>query len=328
MSESTTDIAQASRKPMHIGSYRVIGKIGQGGMGTVYKAIQTSIDRIVALKVLAPHLARDAQFVDRFLREARSAARLSHRNLVCVYDCGEQVLPARRADGTDGERTVYYFSMEYVEGCTLGEWVQRHGLPDEHDGLGLMRKLAVVLGYAHERNLVHRDVKPDNILIDAEGEPRLCDLGLAKPIDALVAADDDAATNRHDPARIDAGLTQVGTTLGTPRYMAPEQVTRAQIDGRTDLYALAATFFHVFTGRPLFVGDDGQSVGRMHLDRPPTPIRQLRKEFSRETEALLLEMLAKRPDRRPADAATVAARIDRIRAGAARAPGRGQPRPG
>ncbi len=270
-----------------VGGYQLISRLGRGGMGAVFKARQTSMDRVVALKILPPRLARDAQFVERFLREARAAGRLSHPNIVSGIDAGE-------ADG------YYYFAMEYVEGETLHELIKRQGQLDQSEALRLAAQIASALAHAHAHGLVHRDVKPQNVIVAADGTAKLCDLGLARSTEE------------------DQGLTATGTALGTPHYIAPEQVEgRGDVDRRADLYALGATLYHMLAGSPPFTAATGAKVMAMHLSEPPPPLGQAAPGVSPALAALVARLLEKEPDGRCQSAEEVAEDLEQIAAGRA-----------
>jgi len=226
----------------NIGKYRLIARIGQGGMGTVYKARQESLDKIVALKVLAPGLARQRDFVVRFIREAQASGRLNHRNVVLGFDAGE-------ADG------YYYFAMEFVDGESLKEILVRDGKLAARRALEITAAMASALEHAHQQNIVHRDIKPGNIFIAKDGTPKLGDLGLAKEI------------------RTDKSITQAGVPVGTPYYISPEQVRgQEDIDQRADVYALGATLYRMVAGVVPFDGPTGAVVMTRHLNDPvPDP---------------------------------------------------------
>ena len=181
-----------------IGGFEIIAKLGQGAMGAVFKARQVSVDRIVALKVLPRNLAKNENYVVRFLREAHAAAKLDHVNIVQGIDAGQ-------ADG------YHYFAMEFVDGNTLRDVLTAQGKLSEQHALEIARDVARALDCAHEAGLIHRDVKPDNVLIASDGTVKLADLGLAR-----------------ETERTDSGVTQVGTPLGTPNYISPEQVRGEQ----------------------------------------------------------------------------------------------------
>ena len=220
-----------------IGNFELIERIGQGGMGAVFKARQISMDRIVALKILPPRLAKQPTFIERFLREAHACARLSHPNIVSGIDVGE-----------DGG--VYYFAMEYVEGSSAKRLIREGGLPEEQV-LKIGRDIAGALAHAHRLGILHRDIKPDNILIDKDGTTKLCDLGLAR----LESQTED-----------EKSLTQDGTALGTPHYISPEQARGLRdLDAKTDLYSLGAMLYHLLTGKPMFDGDTSVVIMTKHL---------------------------------------------------------------
>ncbi|MFW6157985.1 MAG: protein kinase domain-containing protein [Planctomycetota bacterium] len=227
-----------------LGGFRIVRKIGQGGMGAVFQAVQESVDRPVALKVLPPRLARDKEYLGRFFREARAAARLNHPNVVQAIDAGE-------ADG------YYYFAMEYVEGPSVIELLQQGSMPRDQV-LRIARDIGRALEAAHGAGIVHRDVKPANILLASDGTAKLADLGLARE-----------TTSRA------TGLTQEGLAIGTPDYISPEQVRgEADVDGRTDIYSLGATLYHMLTGQPPYTGGSGNEVMAKHLSEPvPDPHR-------------------------------------------------------
>src|SRR5437773_277635 len=203
-----------------IPGYTLHGKIGQGGVGTVYKATQTSVNRLVAIKVLAPQATKDPSYVSRFFQEARAAGKLSHQNLIAAIDVGE-------ANG------LYYFVMEFVTGRSSREILNAEGPFDAPRALDLALQMCEALDYIHQHQLVHRDIKPENILLTPEGTVKLCDLGLAK-----------------STAAAEQSLTQEGIAVGTPYFMSPEQCRGDRdIDIRADLYSLGATLFFLVTGR-------------------------------------------------------------------------------
>jgi serine/threonine protein kinase len=255
--------AQAGRE--QIAGYRLTAVLGEGAMGTVYRAKQLSLDRDVAIKVLSPELADDPVFVERFLREAKAVARLNHTNIVSGIDVGE-------ADG------LKYFVMEHVDGNTVAFLLRRGGAIDEERALLLAQQVARALDHAYRNGLVHRDVKPENVLISRDGVAKLCDLGLAKLED-------------HGPA--DAAR------MGTPSYISPEQARgEADVDIRSDLYSLGATLFHMLTGRPPFAADTPALLLAKHLTEAAPSPRTLAPEVSPATETVVLRLLAKQPSER------------------------------
>jgi len=280
----TGDNAPA-RVPRIIAGFAILSKLGQGGMGAVFRARQVSMQRDVALKLLPPAMAAKPGFVERFQREARASAAISHHNLVHAIDVGR-----------DEASGLWYFAMELVDGPTLRQLMRRDGRIEERRALEIARGLAGALAVAHGAGIVHRDVKPENVLLTADGVPKLADLGLALDIET------------------GAGAQRAGRPLGTPLYMAPEQI-RGDLDSigpRTDLYALGATIFHVITGKPLFSGANPQAIMAAHLREPAPRADDVEPSISAGTAALIADLLAKDPDRRPADATTVVARIDQL----------------
>ncbi len=212
-------------QPVTIGDFQATTKIGQGGMGAVYRARQLSLDREVALKVLARHLVDDPKFVQRFKREAKVMARLDHPNIIRCYSIGE-------------EANLHYLAMEYVDGGSLQDLIDEHGKFSVADALFVTLCVADALRYAHDLNLVHRDIKPDNILLTKKGMVKVADLGLAKPV--------------HD----ELSMTASGVGAGTPHYMAPEQMRSARdVDCRADIYALGGMLYVMLTGKKPFEGE-------------------------------------------------------------------------
>lgn len=255
-------------KGYRVGNYELLAKIGEGGMGAVYRARQVPIDREVALKLLPPELARDREFIERFLREARATAKLNHPNIIAGIDVGQ-------ADG------YYYFAMEYVHGETLRCRIEREGPLSEREVAQIGAGIASALAHAHASGLIHRDVKPDNVLLDEEGTPKLADLGLVLG------------------SRDESSVTKTGSTVGTPHYIAPEQAAGdVKLDGRADMYALGCTLYHAATGNTPFDGPSSAVVMLKHLkDRMPHP-QQHEPELTDEFCAVLERMVARHRDDR------------------------------
>jgi serine/threonine-protein kinase len=267
-----------------IGDYELISKLGEGGMGAVFRAKQLSMDRDVAVKVLSPRNASNPDFRERFEREARAIARLNHPNIVTGIDAGH-------ADG------YYYFAMEFVDGETLGQYLRRKGGKlEEREALKLIRQVALALKHAHENNILHRDVKPDNILVDkGRGVAKLADLGLARE----AVADE-------------TGATRTGMALGTPFYMAPEQARGKDISAATDLYSLGGTLFHVLTGQIPFTGPSAAVIMARHItDAPPNP-RMLEPTVSHAAARLVTKCLQKNPSDRFLDADDFIKELDQV----------------
>ena len=261
--------APAKREKLtSLGEFELIKKLGAGGMGVVYKARQTSLDRLVALKVLAKHLAANPSFVERFYREARTMARLDHPNIVHGYAVGE-------------EHGWHYFAMEFVDGQTMEDWVERLGKISLGDALHIAERCADALSYAHERKLIHRDIKPGNILVSSDGKVKVADLGLAKALDD------------------DMSLTQSGTGMGTPYYMPPEQARNAKhVDGRSDIYALGATLYNLLTGKLPFDGETTVEVLEAKQKGDFQPARRINPEVPERLDLILDKTLAPDPDHR------------------------------
>lgn len=245
-----------------IPGFRIIRPIGEGGMASVFLALQESLDREVALKVMAPALAANAEFTDRFLKEGRITAKLSHPNLVTVYDIGSH-------------GTIYYLAAEFIPGGTLSERVDRGGM-SVADILDIACDVARGLDYAHQKGFVHRDVKPGNILFKQDGTAVLADFGIAKAMDAS------------------AGATMAGSSIGTPDYMSPEQARAEQVDGRSDLYSLGAVIFEMLVGHPPYQASDPFTVALMHVTQP---LPELDAEF-RWLQPLIDGLMAKVPANR------------------------------
>jgi len=248
-----------------IGNFELIERIGQGGMGAVFKARQLSMDRIVAVKVLPPRLAQQPMFIERFMREAHASAQLSHPNIVRGIDVGE-----------DGG--VYYFAMEYVEGSSAKSLIRPGGLP-EAQVVGIGIAIADALVHAHQQGILHRDIKPDNILIDQRGTPKLCDLGLAR---LEVQTEEEKS------------LTQDGTALGSPHYISPEQARgQSDLDSSTDLYSFGATLYHLLTGKTMFAGATSAVIMAQHLTSACPAPADRGVEASKGLVAILAKLLVK-----------------------------------
>ncbi len=250
-----------------IGPYRIEREIGRGGMATVYLAYHQRLERPVALKLLKESLQGDTELVDRFLFEARAAARLDHVNIVAIHDAGE-------VDGRD------YIAMEYVEGESLSEILHRVGGPLPLDfALSIVNQVGAALDYAHRRGIVHRDIKPSNILVKDNGHALLTDFGIAH-------------------AASMSSLTQAGTILGTPEYMSPEQAEGRLVDGRSDVYALAIVAYHVLSGQSPFRAETPQATLYAHVHQPLPDPRDLNPDLPQGITSVLRTAAAKDPAKR------------------------------
>ncbi|MCZ7649320.1 MAG: protein kinase [Planctomycetota bacterium] len=288
-----------SQPLQYLGGFELLEVIGRGGMGAVYKARQPNLNRIVALKILPPGAAsRDPAAVERFIREARVTARFNHPHVVQGIEVGR-----------DEATGLYYFAMEYVNGPNLKDLLRQAGAIEARRGLSIVRQVAEALAYARKLGIVHRDIKPDNVLLNSRGEAKLADLGLARQMSMA-----ETFTPSGEAPAADASLTQAGVTVGTPYYMPPEQARGRLdlLDVRSDLYALGATLYHMLAGRPPYQGRDSVSIMRKHIDAPIPRLLDVRPELDPEIGALVERMLQKDPGRRFQSPEDLIERIDAI----------------
>jgi serine/threonine-protein kinase len=252
--------------------YEILGTLGKGGMGVVYRARDRQLDEVVALKLLRPEaLAADPTLIDRFKQEIKLARRITHRNVLRTHDFGEA-------------GSVPYISMEFLEGVTLKDLIRNRGALPLGVGLSIAKQMCHGLGAAHDTGVVHRDIKPQNMLILPEsGELKIMDFGISRRTEV-------------EPGT--SGLTTAGTVMGTPDYMPPEQAQGKPADFRSDLYSLAVVFFETFTGKLPFRGDNPMAVVVAHIQQPPPKPRSVNPKLSTELEALILKGLAKDPAKR------------------------------
>jgi serine/threonine-protein kinase len=252
--------------------YTLERELGKGGMGWVFLAKDEQLGERVALKVIAAQLGANdpAAASERFRREVSSARKVTHPNVIRIHDLVE--------DGTQ-----LLLSMEYVDGITLQSYLGRVGALKLDEARHLFGQVCEGLNAAHLAGVIHRDLKPGNVLLDAEKRVKVIDFGLAK-------------------ASFLAGMTATGLILGTPEYMAPEQVRGLACDARSDLYSLGAMAYHALCGRPPFAGETPIAIGFQHVTEAPRPLRQLRPELPAEVETAVLRSLEKDPARRPTDA--------------------------
>lgn len=249
------------------GDFEVLDKLGRGGMGQVFKARQKSLDRLVAIKVLPLNLCKNEEFIGRFKREARLAGKFYHPNAIQVFDIGEN-------------RGQYYYIMEYVEGGNLKEKLAQDGRLNQNYVLSVLRQVLSVLKEAETLKIIHRDIKPDNIMLTSDGIVKLADLGLAREVND------------------NAGLTQQKIAIGTPHYMAPEQAQGKPVDMRADQYALGVTAFHLLTGRTPFTGKNNMEILVQHVKKPMIKPSSICPDISVFMDKLILKMTEKEPKNR------------------------------
>ncbi len=266
--------------------YELQQRIGRGGMADVFLARDLLLDRPVAIKVLFPEYAVDPNFVERFRREAQSAANLNHPNIVGVYDWGRYA-------------NTYYMAMEYVQGRTLADILRANGHVNSQQAAEIASEVAAALGFAHRNGVVHRDIKPANILIGSNGQVKVADFGIARAMNAPT----------------ESNLTQVGSVMGTATYFSPEQAQGAQPDPRSDLYSLGIVLYEMVAGRPPFSGENPVSIAYKQVHDNPQPLNQIVADVPKSFEAIVAKLLAKRPDVRYPNAEALREDLRRFRQG-------------
>ena len=269
--------------------YELGDVIGFGGMSEVHLGRDLRLHRNVAVKVLRADLARDPNFLLRFRREARNAASLNHPAIVAVHDTGETV--------TAGS-TVPYIVMEYVDGVTLRDVLDRSGPMEPRRAIEVIADACQALDYSHRHGIIHRDVKPANIMISTAGAVKVMDFGIARAL--------------HDDG---VSLTQTAAVIGTARYLSPEQASGETVDARSDVYSLGCVLYELLTGEPVFEGDTPVSVAYQHVRKKPSPPSKVNPGLSPELDAVVLKALAKKPDERYQSAADMRADLIRVRTG-------------
>ncbi len=255
---------------LKIPGYEILGRLGEGGLGVVFKAKQVSMNRLVALKVLHKQWAEDEEFRKRFLIEARVVGRLSHQNLISVYDVGKE-----------GGR--YYFSMEFVDGETVEDQIAREGALPVPGAVDIILQTTRAIQYISKMSLVHRDIKPGNIMVTKAGLAKLGDFGFVK--------------SRPD---IDKALAQEGMVLGTPDYISPEQAMGAEVDFRSDIYSLGASLYHMVAGKPPYDGSSSAVMEKHIKAQIPSP-QDVKPDLSDAVVQLIERMMAKKPEDRYGD---------------------------
>ncbi|MCU0727420.1 MAG: serine/threonine-protein kinase [Planctomycetes bacterium] len=264
-----------------IGGYQIIERVGRGGMGTVYKAKQLSLNRDVALKVLSSRLLRDGKFIDRFKSEAQAAGKLNHPNIVQVYD-------------VDIERNLHFFSMEFMGGGSLQDKIGKDGKLTWQEALDVLIQATRALIFAEKNKIVHRDVKPDNLMLTSDGQVKLLDLGLARNVDEAESA-------------VDEGI------FGTPHFISPEQAQGKTVDHRADLYSLGATAYRLLSGRTPFEGANVREIIQQQISAEPPPLRKLAPDTPEELAATVARLMRKNADERYASAADLLEDLEKIR---------------
>lgn len=272
----TTDLTNQS-----IAGFSILHRLGVGGMSEVYLAFQESLHRHVALKVMRADFVGSSDHEQRFLQEARAVASLMHPNIVQVYDVGKY-------------ESIHYIAQEYVPGSNLFSYVQRRGALPLAESISILWQTTAALQKAASIGLVHRDIKPDNILLTPDGEVKVADFGLARARGQSL------------------NLTAVGVTLGSPLYMSPEQIQGLSVDSRSDLYSLGATAYHMLTGRPPFSGETALALAMQHLQAEPARLEQLRPDLPKALVTIVHRLLAKNPDERFASAVELARALKEV----------------
>ncbi len=268
-----------------LGQIEILDKIGQGGMGAVYKGLHKFLGKDVAIKFLSKQLVENKEFIDRFIREAQTLAQVEHKNLVRVYDAGEW----------DGN---FYIVMEFIKGKSLGDMLKTTARIPFQQAASIIKECAEGLQAAAEKSIIHRDIKPDNIMLLDDGNVKVTDFGLAKSLESAME------------------ITQTGQLMGTPHYMSPEQCDGLNVDFRSDLYSLGATFYRVITGAFPFTGNTPFAVMRKHLQEPLTPASSIVKDIPADVSTVIEKMMAKKPEERYPSYSALAQALDALTGGA------------
>ena len=281
-----TSIKESKVAAQQIPGYKIIGKVGAGAMAVVYKAKQISLNRTVAIKVLPRRFSENPEYVQRFYKEGQAAGKLNHPNIVQAIDVGE-------AGG------YHYFVMEYVEGKTIADDINTGKVFGEQEAIEIIIQVCHALQHAHAHGLVHRDVKPKNIMINAQGVVKLADMGLAR-----------------ETTDIEAAQSEEGKAYGTPYYIAPEQIRgKIDIDGRADIYGLGATFYNMVTGRVPFTGDDSAEIMQKHLKEKLVPPDHINTSLSAGVSEVIEIMMAKHREDRYKNVEEVLLDLEALREG-------------
>ncbi|HEY3324052.1 MAG TPA: FHA domain-containing serine/threonine-protein kinase [Planctomycetota bacterium] len=269
-----TGCEEGSLAGKRLAGYHLLSRVGVGGMGEVYRAIQTVLGREVALKILSPELTEDRSFVEKFLREARAAGRFNHPNVVQVHEVGE-------------ENGTYYYSMEFVDGGSVQDQVSRGRKLDPRRATEIILQSSRALEYAEKVGIVHCDIKPDNLMLTKGGDVRLADLGIAKMTNAKGKAE------------------QTDGVFGSPHYMAPEQARGLPMDHRSDLYSLGVTYYRILLGRLPFTGKDAKEIMEKQVFDEPEPVRKYDPNLAPAIYTVTSKLLKKKPSERYQNAAAL-----------------------
>lgn len=265
-----------------IGGCKIESLIGQGGMSRIYKATQETLDRTVAVKVLPPYLADDKKLMNRLIKEAKALARLEHPNIVQILDFGH-------------ERNQYYMIMQFVHGKTVSTLLAEYGRLPPAESARIIKETAKALDYAHRRDILHRDIKPGNIMVMPDDFVKLLDFGLTK--------------STHSTT----DLTTEGMVIGTVHYMSPEQAAGVPLDNRSDLYSLGATWYEMLAGKPPFEGENPWAVLLKHQNEPPEEVRSHSRKVPRKLARIVMRLLEKRAEKRYQTAGELVAAIEKAR---------------
>jgi len=293
--EQPTAIEGEAQPPSNLGGFEILGRLGRGGMGTVFRVRQPSVARIVALKVLSGRTAWDGASLTRFTREAQAAAAAGHPNIIEVYDTGH-------------DRGWHYIAMEYMDGGSLGDVLKRDGRLAPARALALMKQVAAGLAEAHRLGILHRDIKPSNILLTSRGWAKLADFGLAKRPD------------------VDLNVTRSTSMLGTPVYMAPETLRGEEYDARCDLYSMGGTFYEALTGQPPFSGATYTELVAKHLEAQPAPLTDVSPGTPPPLARIIHRLLEKNPSDRYQSAGDLLIALEGVSLPAESDPGPAAPR--
>jgi serine/threonine-protein kinase len=281
-----TSVKESKVAAQQIPGYKIIGKVGAGAMAVVYKAKQISLNRTVAIKVLPRRFSENPEYVQRFYKEGQAAGKLNHPNIVQAIDVGE-------AGG------YHYFVMEFVEGKTIADDISTGHIFGEQEAIEIIIQVCHALQHAHAHGLVHRDVKPKNIMINKQGVVKLADMGLAR-----------------ETTDIEAAQSEEGKAYGTPYYIAPEQIRgKIDIDGRADIYGLGATFYNMVTGRVPFTGDDSAEIMKKHLKEKLVPPDHINTSLSAGVSEVIEIMMAKHREDRYSNVEEVLTDLEALREG-------------